>query len=163
MFHVFIFYFNPDRLLLYYITHLDLKLSSLISMFEWQNPYEMTSLHPPSVEISNQKIGWLGFEINMLDPSYHKRHISTHFSSFVASVQQVNNKYGYTCLLLQEGFSKNYFKRNIVQVWLKIAELKFHRFGHSNASQRLGSQFQAHTASAQMMRKLNRKVAISHL
>ena len=97
----------------------------------------MTSLHPPSVEISNKKIGWLDIEINMLDHSHHKRHISTH--SFVASVQQVNNKYGDICLLLQEGFSKNYFKRNIVKVWLKIAELEFHRFGHSNASQRLGS------------------------
>lgn len=115
MFFVFCFSFNPERLLIYYIIHLDLKLRSLISMFEWQNPYEMTSLHPPSVEISNKKIGWLGFEINMLDLSHHKRHISTHFSS----VQQVNNKYGDICLLLQEGFSKNYFKRNIVQVWLK--------------------------------------------
>ena len=131
MFHVFIFYFNPDRLLLYYITHLDLKLSSLISMFEWQNPYEMTSLHPPSVEISNLKIGWLGFEINMLDPSYHKRHISTHL--ILCGISAASD------FLLQEDLSKNYFKRNIVQVWLKIAELKFHRFGHSNASQRLGS------------------------
>ena len=72
MFHIFIF--NPDRLLLYYITHLDLKLSSLISMFEWQNPYEMTSLHPLSVEITISQENWLvRFEINMLDPSYHKR------------------------------------------------------------------------------------------
>ena len=47
------FYFNPGRLLLYHIAHLDLKLSLLISMFEWQTTYEMESLHPPSAEISH--------------------------------------------------------------------------------------------------------------